>query len=155
MIKINVIVQNIKWKKYIKQPQAYINKNINLINKNDKELRKKNFICTILLSGPYQIQKLNKKFRKKNKPTDVLSFPFYDKKVLSYKIKNKQREVYLGDIIINFDSIKNKKNKDKFTFEFNKIWVHGLLHLFGHTHKKNQDFYVMNTIERKYVNILK
>ena len=42
--------------------------------------RKKIFFCTLLLSGDFEIKKLNKKFRKKNRSTDVLSFPFYNKK---------------------------------------------------------------------------
>ena len=155
MIKINVITENIEWKKFIKKPQTFFDKNINLINKKDKFLEKNNFICTVLLSGPSQIRKLNKKFRKKNKSTDILSFPFYEKKTLNYKIKGKQKEIYLGDIIINLNSIKTKKNFNKFIYEFNKIWIHGLAHLFGYTHKKNQDFKDMKKIEKKYINILK
>ena len=55
------------------------------------------------------------------------------------KIKNK-KEIYLGDIIINLNKVRNKKNKNSFIFEFDKLWVHGLVHLFGYDHKKNLDF---------------
>ena len=65
-----------------------------------------------MLSENNEIKKLNKKFRKKNKTTDVLSFPFYNKKLIN-KLK-KKKEIYLGDIIINFNKIKNKKNKESF-----------------------------------------
>ena len=47
-----------------------------------------------MLSGDGEIKNLNKKFRKKNKTTDVLSFPFQTKKELNKKLK-KEREVYL------------------------------------------------------------
>ena len=60
-----------------------------------------------MLSGNKEIRHLNKKFRKKNKSTDVLSFPFYTKKELLKRFK-KEKEVYLGDIIININKIKNK-----------------------------------------------
>jgi len=119
MIKVNVILNNIIWKKYLKNPYSFIDKKIELINK-------------------------------KNKSTDVLSFPFYEKKQLNNKIK-KEKEIYLGDIIINLNEIKNKNNKTKFLKELNKLWVHGLVHLFGYRHKKDNDFYVMKKIEQKYL----
>jgi probable rRNA maturation factor len=52
-------------------------KKIKKLNKK-KNFLKKNFFCTLLLSGNKEIKKLNKKFRKKNKSTDVLSFPFHN-----------------------------------------------------------------------------
>ena len=150
MIKINVILNNINWKKYLKNPNVYIDKKITLINKKNQLYKKKILICSLLLTNTLEIKKLNKKFRKKNKSTDVLSFPFYDKKKLK-KIINRDKEIYLGDIVINLKKIKNKNNKIKFNENLNKLWIHGLVHLFGHVHKKNKDFYVMQKIEKKYL----
>ena len=150
MIKVNVILNNITWKKYLKNPHSFIDKKIGLLNKKNKLYKKKTLICSLLLSGTEEIKKLNKKFRKKNKSTDVLSFPFYEKKQLNNRIK-REKEIYLGDIIINLNKIKNKNNKVKFQEKLNKLWVHGLVHLFGHQHKKNQDFNTMKKIEEKYL----
>ena len=150
MIKINVILNNISWKKYLKNPNSFIDKKIELLNKKNTLYKKNTLICSLLLSGAKEIKKLNKKFRKKNKSTDVLSFPFYEKNQLNNKIR-KEKEVYLGDIIINLSQVKNKNNKVKFKEELNKLWIHGLVHLFGHKHKKNQDFYTMHKIEEKYL----
>ena len=150
MIKINVILNNIIWKKYLKNPHSFIDKKIERLNKKNKLYKKNTLICSLLLSGSKEIRKLNKKFRKKNKSTDVLSFPFYDKKQLNNRIK-REKEIYLGDIIINLNEIKNKNNKTKFLKELNKLWVHGLVHLFGYRHKKDNDFYVMKKIEQKYL----
>ena len=150
MIKVNVILNNNIWKKYLKDPHNFINKKIELLNKKNKLYAKNTLIFSLLLSGKSEIKKLNKKFRKKNKSTDVLSFPFYEKKQLNNKIK-KEKEIYLGDIIINLNEIKNKNNKTKFLKELNKLWVHGLVHLFGYRHKKDNDFYVMKKIEQKYL----
>tara|TARA_B110001452_G_scaffold228047_1_gene203250 strand:+ start:1057 stop:1521 length:465 start_codon:yes stop_codon:yes gene_type:complete len=153
MIKINVISNNINWKKYLKNPSSFIDKKISLINKRDKKYKNNILICTILLSGTVAIKKLNKKFRSKNKSTDVLSFPFHDKNKLEKKLKT-NKEIYLGDIIINLNKLKNKKDKRKFQQEFNKLWIHGLVHLFGHKHKRNKDFNVMDKIEKKYLNLI-
>ena len=80
MIKINVIQKETSWKKYLKNPVNFIDKKIELINKKNKLYNKNILICSLLLSGTKDIKKLNKKFRNINKSTDVLSFPFYDKK---------------------------------------------------------------------------
>ena len=153
MIKVNVILNNIIWKKYIKNPHSFIDKKIGLLNKKSKLYKKNILICSLLLSDSIEIKKLNKKFRKKNKTTDVLSFPFYEKKKLDIKIK-REKEIYIGDIILNLGKIRHKKNKSKFKNELNKLWIHGLVHLFGHQHKKNKDFKSMEKIEKKYLDYI-
>ncbi len=150
MIKINTISNNKNWKHYLSNPNEFIQKRIKKLNRNFKKYKKKNIYCTLLLSGNEEIKRLNKKFRKKNKTTDVLSFPFYRKKNLINKLK-KEKEIYLGDIIINLNKIKNKNNKNKFKHEFNKLWIHGLAHLFGYDHKSIKDFNNMNKIEKKFL----
>ena len=102
------------------------------------------------MSKTSEIKKLNKKFRNIDKSTDVLSFPFYEKGELKKKIRE-EKEVYLGDIVINLKKIKNKNDKKKFINELDKIWIHGLVHLFGYKHKNDKDFYNMDKIEKKYL----
>ena len=150
MIKINTISNNKNWKQYLTNPNEFIQKRIKNLNKRLKIYKKKSVYCTLLLSGDREIKKLNKKFRKKNKSTDILSFPFYNKKNLRVELK-KNKEIYLGDIIINLNKIKNRHIKKKFKIEFNKLWIHGLVHLFGHDHKKNKDFDEMQKIEKKFL----
>ena len=86
---------------------------------------------------------LNKKFRKKNKPTDVISFPFNNK----FK-----KNSYLGDIALNFEIINKRSIKTNFYSEFDKMWIHGYLHLLGHDHKKLKDFKKMNNKEKIILN---
>jgi len=153
MIKINVITNNKNWLNYIKKPNYYLDKKIKKINLKDKKLKKRNIFCTLLLSGNKEIKYLNKKFRKKNKITDVLSFPFYRKNELKRKLK-KEKELYLGDIIINLNKIKNKNIQKNFELEFNQLWIHGLVHLFGHDHKKDKDFRKMHQVEKQYFKLV-
>ena len=152
MIKINVITNNNNWYRIIKNPVNYVARKIDKINRSENLFFKKNIYCTLLLSGNKEIKNLNKKFRKKNKSTDVLSFPFQDRKELNNLLK-KEKEIYLGDIIINFNKIKNK-NLNSFKSEFNRLWIHGLVNLFGHEHKKEKDFLKMNQVEKKYLNLI-
>ena len=153
MIKINIISNKKTWYRYLNNPSKFIQNKTNKLNKKIKIYKKKVIYCTLLLTGEKEIKKLNKKFRKKNKSTDVLSFPFYSKEELNKKLK-KEKEIYLGDIVININEIKSKQNKDFFKIEFNKLWIHGLVHLFGYDHKRNKDFKNMNRIEKKYLSYL-
>jgi len=154
MIKINVISNNNKWKKYLKDPINYIEKKIKKLNKKNIQYQKKVIFCTLLLSGNNEIKELNTRFRNKNKSTDVLSFPFHSKKEFLNKIK-KDKEIYLGDIIVNLNKIKSKKNLIKFKLEFDKLWIHGLVHLLGYDHKKNKDYVNMNKVEKKFLLLTK
>ena len=102
MIKIDVFIQNKNWKKYISNPNRYIKSKAKLINSSLRFIKDKKINFSILLAGSKEIRILNKKFRKKDKSTDVLSFPFYT----NTEIRNlKNRNVYLGDVILNFYKI--------------------------------------------------
>ena len=150
MIKINVITNNFNWYRFIKIPNNYIERKIKKLNLKNKNYKKNIIFCSLLLSDTKAIKKLNSKFRKKNKSTDVLSFPFYNKINLKKKIKN-EKEIYLGDIIINLNKIRSKKNMKNFKLEFDKLWIHGLVHLFGYDHKKEKDYRKMNQVEKNYL----
>ena len=153
MIKINVITKNINWLSYIKKPNNYLEKKISKLNLKVRKFKKKHFFCTLLLSGSTEIKILNKKFRNKNESTDVLSFPFQSKSELKRKLK-KEKEIYLGDIIVNFNKVKNKKVKKTFRIDFDRLWIHGFVHLFGHDHKKDEDYKKMQRIEKKYFDFI-
>ena len=153
MIKVNVITNNNKWLNYIEKPNSYLEKKISKLNFKEKKFKKNQIFFTLLLSGNKEIKFLNKKFRKKNKTTDVLSFPFQKKNELKKKLR-KETEVYLGDIIINLSKIKSKNKKNLFKIEFDRLWIHGLVHLLGHDHQKNKDFKIMYQIEKKYFDLV-
>ena len=78
------------------------------------------------------MKSLNYKFRKKNRTTDVLSFPTKD-----FIINN---NIYIGDIAICYEIINKRSKTSNFFLEFDKMWVHGYFHLIGYDHKKLKDF---------------
>ena len=148
MIKADVLITNKNWKKYIRTPSAYINKQLKKVDKNTNLFKNNNLHFTLLLAGSDEVKKLNLKFRKKNKTTDILLFPFHEIFFLSKLLKKKDK-IYLGDIIINLNKIKKMKKNESFTIAFDKIWIHGLAHLLGHRHKSNIDFLTMKKFENK------
>ena len=153
MIKINIISNIKSCNSYLKDPNKFFEKKVDNLNKNFKKYKNHLIFFTLLLSGDEDIKKLNKKFRKTNKTTDILSFPFYKKKELKRKLK-KDKEIYLGDIILNLNKVKEEKNKRIFRLELDKLWIHGLAHLFGYDHKKDRDFYNMKKIEKRFLSYL-
>ena len=148
MIKINVIVKDKNWFKFIKNPEAYLSRKIKKIQ-TDKFFGKRKYQFSLLLSEAKEIKYLNKKFRKKNKTTDILSFPSQNKKDLKMLSKF-NLEIYLGDIIINFKKM-NTSSKILFKRQFDILWIHGLVHLFGHDHIKDTNYKKMAAIEMKFL----
>ncbi len=146
MIKIDVFVRDKNWKRYISNPDKYLNRKVKLINPRIKYIRAKKINFSILLTGNKEIKFLNNKFRKKNKATDVLSFPFHTAKETKKRLNN-EKSVYLGDIVLNLYKI--DRVKKNFKIEFNKLWIHGFLHLLGYKHYKNRDYYNMKKLEDK------
>ena len=149
MIKVNIEVKNKSWNKKLKNPRRYFNKKLKKISKNIKFFKNRNITFTILLTNSLNMKKLNKKFRKKNKSTDILSFPSFSPKKLKLI---KEKKIYLGDIAASYEIIKSRVRNDNFLQEFDKVWIHGLLHLVGYDHIKNQDYYKMNKIEKRILN---
>ena len=142
MIKANVILENIIWKKKIKDPNIYITKRLKTLS-SKKFFKKKKQVFSILLTNNKKMKNLNYKFRKKNKPTDVLSFP------INHKMLN---NLYIGDIAISYEIINKRSQNSNFFLEFDKIWIHGYLHLLGYKHKKLFDYKIMNKKENLILN---
>ena len=142
MIKANVILDNLLWKKKIKNPNNYIKNKLKLLSKN-KFFKNKNQEFSILLTDNKNMKKLNYKFKNKKKTTDVLSFP------LNYKIL---KNMYIGDIALSYEIINRRSHFSNFYLEFDKMWVHGYLHLIGYTHKKISDYKKMSKKEDLILN---
>ena len=134
MIKINVFSEEKAWSKRLKNKKIFFKKICKAFPKKYKFLNKK-VTFTLLLSNNKNIKKLNKVFRKKNKSTDILSFPL-DKKIKITK------NTYLGDIIISYNYLDKPRSQDLKLFKVKviKIFIHGFLHLLGFDHKKNRDY---------------
>ena len=144
MTSVDIVLDYYLWKKKIKSPKTHIRKKLLKLNKL-KLFQKKSKNFTIFLTNNKMMRELNKKFRKKNKPTDVLSFPFNN------KIKHK-KNLYLGDIAISYEIVNKRSKNSIFFLELDKMWIHGYLHLLGYDHKRKKDFTKMKKIEDLILN---
>jgi probable rRNA maturation factor len=141
MISINVFSEERAWSKRLRKKELFFYKICKAFPKKYKFLDKK-ISLTLLLSNNKNIKKLNKNFRNKNKPTDILSFPFNKEVKIS-------KQSYIGDIIISYNFI-DKPKSQKFKFFKEKLirtFIHGFLHLLGFNHVKNKDYKKMTKEE--------
>ena len=152
MIKVNVEVNSKSWHKKIKNPKKYFNKKLKKISKIVPFFKEKNAIFTILLTNSLNMRKLNKKFRNQNKSTDVLSFPYFSSNNLKLM---KEENIYIGDIATCYEIIDIRSDESNFLLEFDKVWIHGLLHLVGHNHVKDKDYFKMHRIEKRILNSIR
>jgi probable rRNA maturation factor len=99
-------------------------------------LRISNKECAVLLTNDRTIRRLNHRFRKKDTPTDVLSFPCQSAPDRALAFENH----YLGDVIISVErahrqAVTRKHNLER---ELRILVIHGILHLLGHDHETDQ-----------------
>ena len=134
MISVNVFSEEKAWSKRLKNKDLFFKKVCKSFPKKYKFSNKK-VSFTLLLSNNKNIKKLNKIFRKKNKSTDILSFPL-DKKI------NLSKDTYLGDIIISYNYLDKPRSQNLKIFKEKvvKLFIHGFLHLLGFDHKKNKSY---------------
>ena len=153
MFKVNIIVEDSKWKKEIPTIEKMLKKNVKKIYSSiTRTKKKKNLEISVLLTNKTKMKKLNKDFRKILKDTDVLSFPHYEKKFFLKKKLTSVNKIYLGDLAFSYDYI--KKQKINFVEYVNKIFIHGCLHLVGYEHDNLKSYKEMHSLEKKLLDIV-
>ena len=113
---------------------------------------------TVTLTNPEKIKEINNQYRSIDKPTDVLSFPMFEKEELDEIIndrKNENEEI-LGDIIISIEKVKEQALEYGHSFERELAYmvVHGFYHLMGEDHIEEKDKKIMRQKEENILNIL-
>ena len=143
MINIEVFSEEKAWSKKLKKKEFFFKRICNLFPKRYQFPNKK-VELSLLLSNNRCIKKLNKKFRNKKNPTDVLSFPLSNKILISKK-------TYIGDIVISYNFMDKPKSQDNKNFKEKiiKTFIHGYLHLLGFNHVKDRDYKKMLREEEK------
>ena len=125
----------------------------------EEKLLDSKLIITITFTTPEQIHKINKEYRQVDRPTDVLSFPMFERKELEETIAKQdfEHEDVLGDIIISIEKVKEQAIEYGHSFEreLSYMLVHGFYHLMGYDHIKEEDKKEMRPKEEKILNELK
>jgi len=136
---IRVLVKNFKLEDWLETKVAKLEK----VEKIKPEQ------ISIVIVGDQKIKFLNKKHRKKDKITDVLSFVASDIKE-EYRLKN---DNYLGEIFINVSQAQRQSLNLK--DEILNLLAHGYLHLKGYTHNNEKEMAKMKSLTKKIISKLK
>ena len=116
-------------------------------------LKKLDIKCDPIVSVSFvdnkYIHKINKKYRGIDRPTDVISFAFVDAEGNYDKILSSPGVVVLGDIYISIDKAKEQAEEYGHSLhrELSFLFVHGLLHLLGFDHMKEEDEKIMFNLQ--------
>jgi probable rRNA maturation factor len=135
-------------KKEVGKIDNYFNTALNMINKNLKIAKKRFF--EISLIDDKQMQIINQKYRKINKPTDVLSFAFDDSKSI--------KTILMGEIFIDVQQAKRQALNGNISSELTLLFIHGVLHLLGYDHantKQEKDMFALQNKIMKQLNLLR
>ncbi len=115
----------------------------------------KNLYISITLTTSNKIKKINNKYRKIDKPTDVLSFPMFEKEEIEQVCKENFEGISetLGDIIIAVEQVKKQAKEYEHSFERELAYmvVHGFYHLMGYDHMQEDE---KDQMRKKEENIL-
>ena len=119
---------------------------INAIRKVIKTTNTQRNGLTIRLSNDKEVKAFNLKWKGINKSTNILSFLNNDK-VFSFE----NNMIYLGDIIISYETLLKEVKSKKIDFQdhLSHILIHGILHLKGYTHDKEEDTRLMQNEEKR------
>lgn len=141
MVEISYNIKSLEWNKNLPSYKKCISNSVNQTFKIIKFSSNNEISISFLLTSNSEIKLLNQKYRNKNKPTNVLSFP------MNEKIENKN---YLGDVVISCEKIIDEsyeQNIKKYKY-LSKMTIHGVLHLLGYKHDTDRQFNKMNSIEK-------
>jgi probable rRNA maturation factor len=101
----------------------------------------------IWLMDNSSIQEYNKKYRHKDKPTDILSFAYYDKLKPGERIvPPTEDDKNLGDLMISLEYVHDEYKTD-FYERVRRLLVHGICHLLGYDHETDAEYEVMKKME--------
>lgn len=109
------------------------------------------FDLGILITTDKKIHSYNREYRDKDKPTDILSFPYHTELKAGQRIKvNSEEDKNLGDLILAPNYIINDLPKWNTSFEkhLQRLLVHGICHLLGYDHIEDADYKVMHKKEK-------
>ncbi len=100
-----------------------------------------------------RIQELNRDYREKDTPTDVLSFPMYEFSQPGYLQGVEEETLLLGDIVISLDTAIRQADEygHPLQREISFLFLHGLLHLLGYDHLQEEDRVQMRDREEQYL----
>jgi probable rRNA maturation factor len=120
-----------------------------LTQKNNKfYIQNSNKTINLFIISDDKIKKINAKFRAQNKETDVISISYLESRQFP-------KEEVIGEIFISIDTAKEQAKKNHITLdkELSFLFIHGILHIFGYTHKTEKEYKTISDLTEKILKL--
>jgi len=146
MLSVQFLVHNSGWNALLTKERAFfrqaLKKTFSYL-----DLPRNKFTVSVVLTDDAEVHKLNKEYRGKDKPTNVLSFPQHED--LHDILAANDNGFELGDIVLALETIKAEAKEQKKTFKNHAVhlMVHGMLHLCGYDHMTDEQAREMEALE--------
>lgn len=104
---------------------------------------------SVLLTNDVAIKEINKQYRDKDQPTNVLSFPLLSQEDFLEDNFLLKEFIAIGDIVLSFETIKLESSKQNKNFKnhLTHLFIHSILHLVGYDHLNDRDAKIMEDLE--------
>lgn len=148
IISIDTLIEDENWRTALVNHEQLINKAVtNSINHMKILSDSEQMIeVSVTLTNDAHIQSLNRNYRDKDKPTNVLSFPQLDWSTDEWQ---EEPMLMLGDVVIAFETMDKeaKEQSKQLEHHFIHMLVHSIVHLFGYDHEENDEAEEMEALE--------
>ncbi|RTK92818.1 MAG: rRNA maturation RNase YbeY [Rickettsiales bacterium] len=151
-ITVEISKENKQWKFYPEIKNKFFTTTLMKTLEEHQNFKVQEIELSILLTDDAHMQELNKKFRNKDKATNVLSFPDIEMNgEAPIEFIPNTDYIYLGDIAFGYDIIKQEAEDKKISFldHFRHLTIHGILHLIGYDHEEQKEAELMENLEIK------
>jgi len=144
IVEVDITLETDAWERHLKHCDAFSQKVLETVFRKLPDIVKEPVEVAILLADDEALQELNKSWRGKDRPTNVLSFPA-PKDLRPYP----GQPLFLGDLALSFSTLEREAREQSKTFEQHAahLLIHGTLHLLGFDHETEEEAKIMEELE--------
>jgi probable rRNA maturation factor len=148
-IALDIMIDDPRWRR-IPHLRTRLEKAARMASMSLPNPRRYSCAVTVLLTNDATMRSLNRDFRGKNRPTNVLSFPQFEPRELTKKGKN-GKKIHMGDLALGYQYIarETKKGHKILINHVVHLLIHGILHLFGYDHGLGTEAFRMEQLETR------
>lgn len=150
-LEVEVRIAHPDWRRAIRAPAALCRRAAEAALAGGSSQGRGPRTVAFLLTGDTEIRRLNRQYRGKNKPTNVLSFPMTPEHGPAAPETSRAAPLHLGDVALALETVRREAKEQGKTVRshMSHLAVHGVLHLIGHDHQDDAEAEAMEALERR------
>ena len=147
---VDLRIEDPRWSRSLVDPEAFSRRCVATALATAWPDRRAEVEISLTLAADARIRALNARYRGRDRPTNVLSFPALSAAELGPALAAPMPTL-LGDVLLAFETVREEAAREGKTLEahLGHLLVHGVLHLLGHDHQREAEALVMEALERR------